>query len=110
MTGGSASVRAIQQSLDDLRTPLIDVEFAVLDLETTGGSPATDRITEVGVVKVRGGEVTGTFHTLVNPRMSIPPMITALTGISNAMVANEEPIEIVLPCLLEFLEIGRAHV
>jgi DNA polymerase-3 subunit epsilon len=96
-------VRAVQQSLDDLGTPLIDVEFAVLDLETTGGSPATDRITEVGVVKVRGGEVTGTFHTLVNPRVPIPPMITALTGISNAMVADREPIEVVLPCLLEFL-------
>ncbi len=96
-------MRAVQKSLDDLRTPLIAVEFAVLDLETTGGSPATDRITEVGVVKVCGGEVTGTFHTLVNPRMPIPPMITALTGISNAMVANEEPIEVVLPCLLEFL-------
>jgi DNA polymerase III subunit epsilon len=96
-------VRAVQNSLDDLGTPLVDVEFAVLDLETTGGSPATDQITEVGVVKVRGGEVAGTFHTLVNPRMPIPPMITALTGISDAMVANEEPIEVVLPCLLEFL-------
>jgi DNA polymerase-3 subunit epsilon len=96
-------VRAVQHSLDDLGTPLVDVEFAVLDLETTGGSPATDQITEVGVVKVCGGEVTGTFHTLVNPRMSIPPMITALTGITNAMVANQEPIEVVLPCLLEFL-------
>jgi DNA polymerase-3 subunit epsilon len=95
-------VRAVQQALDELGTPLVDVEFAVLDLETTGGSPATDRITEVGVVKVRGGEVTGTFHTLVNPRMSIPPMIAALTGISDAMVANQEPIEVVLPCLLEF--------
>jgi DNA polymerase-3 subunit epsilon len=96
-------VRAVRQSLDDLGTPLVNVEFAVLDLETTGGSPATDQITEVGVVKVHGGEVTGTFHTLVNPRMSIPPMVTALTGITNAMVANEEPIEVVLPCLLEFL-------
>ena len=94
---------AVQQSLDDLGTPLVDIEFAVLDLETTGGSPATDRITEVGVVKVCGGQVTGTFHTLVNPRMPIPPMITALTGISNAMVANEEPMATVLPCLLEFL-------
>src|SRR5215216_841763 len=99
----SARVRAVQQSLDELGTPLVEVEFAVLDLETTGGSPATDRITEVGVVKVRGGEVTGTFHALVNPLMPIPPMITALTGISDAMVANQEPIEVVLPCLLEFL-------
>jgi DNA polymerase-3 subunit epsilon len=96
-------VRAVQQALDELGTPLVDVEFAVLDLETTGGSPAMDRITEVGVVKVRGGEVTGTFHSLVNPRMPIPPMISALTGISDAMVADEEPIEVVLPCLLEFL-------
>jgi DNA polymerase III subunit epsilon len=96
-------VRAVQQSLEDLGTPLVDIEFAVLDLETTGGSPATDRITEVGVVKVCGGEVTGTFHTLVNPRMPIPPMVTARTGISDAMVANQEPIEVVLPCLLEFL-------
>jgi DNA polymerase-3 subunit epsilon len=96
-------VLAVQQSLDDLGIPLVGVEFAVLDLETTGGSPAMDRITEVGVVKVRGGQVTGTFETLVNPRTPIPAMITALTGISNAMVSNEEPIEVVLPCLLEFL-------
>ncbi|HTF60374.1 MAG TPA: exonuclease domain-containing protein, partial [Actinomycetes bacterium] len=48
---------AIQGRLDDLGTPLVDVEFVVLDLETTGGSPANDRITEVGAVKIRGGEV-----------------------------------------------------
>src|SRR6266508_2600020 len=96
-------MRAVKQSLGDLGTPVVDIEFTVLDLETTGGSPATDQITEVGVIKVCGGEVTGTFHTLVNPRMTIPPMITALTGITNAMVANQEPIEVVLPCLLEFL-------
>jgi len=51
----AASV-AIQGRLDDLGTPLLDVEFVVLDLETTGGSPANDRITEVGAVKIRGGE------------------------------------------------------
>ena len=93
---------AAQLSLDDLGTPLAEVEFVVLDLETTGGSPASDRITEVGALKVRGGELLGTFHALVNPRMPIPTMITALTGISDAMVADAEPIEVVLPCLLEF--------
>jgi DNA polymerase III subunit epsilon len=101
----AASV-AVQGRLDDLGTPLLDVEFVVLDLETTGGSPANDRITEVGAVKIRGGAVLGTFHTLVNPRMPIPPMVSAITGITNAMVADSEPIEVVLPCLLEFL--GRA--
>jgi len=98
----AASV-AIQGRLDDLGTPLLDVEFVVLDLETTGGSPAHDRITEVGAVKIRGGEVLGTFHTLVNPEVPIPPLISALTGITNPMVADAEPIEVVLPCLLEFL-------
>jgi DNA polymerase-3 subunit epsilon len=98
----AASV-AIQGRLDDLGTPLLDVEFVVLDLETTGGSPAHDRITEVGAVKVRGGEILGTFHTLVNPEVPIPPLISALTGITNPMVADAEPIEVVLPCLLEFL-------
>jgi DNA polymerase-3 subunit epsilon len=97
---------AIQGRLDDLGTPLVDVEFVVLDLETTGGSPANDRITEVGAVRIRGGEVLGTFQTLVNPGVSIPPLISALTGITDPMVADEEPIEVVLPCLLEF--IGRA--
>jgi DNA polymerase-3 subunit epsilon len=97
---------AVQGRLDDLGTPLLDVEFVVLDLETTGGSPANDRITEVGAVKIRGGEVLGTFHSLVNPEVPIPPLISALTGITDGMVAGAEPIEVVLPCLLEFL--GRA--
>ena len=98
----AASV-ALQGRLDDLGTPLLDVEFVVLDLETTGGSPANDRITEVGAVKIRGGEVIGTFQTLVNPGVPIPPLISALTGITDPMVADQEPIEVVLPCLLEFL-------
>ena len=52
-----AAPAAVQGRLDDLGTPLAEVEFVVLDLETTGGSPANDRITEVGAVKVRGGEL-----------------------------------------------------
>ena len=78
---------AIQRSFEDLGRPLADVTFAVLDLETTGGSPASCEITEVGVVKVCGGDVLGTFQTLVNPGMAVPPSITFLTGISDAMVA-----------------------
>ncbi|HKE98591.1 MAG TPA: DEDD exonuclease domain-containing protein [Actinomycetes bacterium] len=96
-------MRPRQLTLEELGTPLVDVEFAVIDLETTGGSPSDDRITEVGVVKVRGGEVTGTFQTLVRPDVPIPPMISALTGITDGMVATAEPIETVLPCLVEFL-------
>ena len=92
-----------QASLDDLGTPLIDVTFCVLDLETTGGSPQDDRICEIGAVKVRAGECLGTFHTLVDPGRDIPPAITVLTGITTQVVRPAPRIEEVLPSLLEFL-------
>jgi DNA polymerase-3 subunit epsilon len=92
-----------QRSLDDLGTPLHAVTFVVVDLETTGGSAATDAITEVGALKLRGGELLGTLDTLVNPGVPIPPMITVLTGITEAMVLPAPRIAEVLPALLEFL-------
>ena len=91
-----------QLSIDDLGTPLCDVTFVVVDLETTGGSPRDCEITEIGAVKVRGGQVLGEFATLVNPRQQIPPFIAALTGITQAMVACAPPIEAVLPSFLDF--------
>lgn len=93
----------MQRSFDELGTPLCDVTFAVIDLETTGGSPATCAITEVGAVRYRAGECLGTFQTLVNPGVPIPPMITVLTGITEAMVLPAPAIGEVLPPLLEFL-------
>jgi DNA polymerase-3 subunit epsilon len=92
-----------QLSFDELGTPLRDVTFVVLDLETTGGSAAVDAITEVGAVKMRGGEQLGELATLVDPGSGIPPMIVALTGITQAMVTGAPRIERVLPSLLEFL-------
>jgi DNA polymerase-3 subunit epsilon len=92
------------RSFEDLGTPLRDVTFCVLDLETTGASPATCAITEVGAIKVRGGECVGTFQTLVNPGVPIPPEIVVLTGITEAMVLPAPRIEEVLPPLLEFLD------
>ena len=94
---------ARQASLDDLGTPLSEVTFVVLDLETTGGSPHDCAITEVGAVKLRGGECLGRFETLVNPGVPIPPLITVLTGITEAMVLPAPRIEEVLPPLLEFI-------
>src|SRR3954468_1042853 len=75
-----------QRAFDELGRPLRDITFTVVDLETTGGSAeAGSMITEIGAVKVRGGEVLGEFQTLVNPHTEIPPFIAVLTGISNAM-------------------------
>jgi DNA polymerase-3 subunit epsilon len=91
-----------QATFDDLGTPLHEVTFCVIDLETTGGSRVDDRITEVGAVLLRGGECLGTFQTLVNPRCRVPPAITVLTGITEPMLVPAPPIEAVLPALLEF--------
>ena len=66
---------------------LADIEFAVVDVETTGGSPARgDRIVEFASVRMRNGRITGGFETLVNPGLSIPRWITGLTGIDNELV------------------------
>lgn len=92
----------VQGSFDDLGTPLSDVTFVVVDLETTGGSPASCQITEIGAVKTRGGEVVGEFHSLVNPGEPIPAFIAVLTGITDETVANSPRIGAVLPSFLEF--------
>ncbi len=92
-----------QRSFDELGRALRDVTFCVVDLETTGGSPAAgSMITEIGAVKVRGGEVLGEFQTLVYPETPIPAFIAVLTGISNSMVADAPPIASALPAFLEF--------
>jgi DNA polymerase-3 subunit epsilon len=92
-----------QPSFDDLSAPLIDVTFCVLDLETTGGSPKDCEITEIGAVKYRGGELLGTFQTLVDPGLPIPPSITILTGITQAMVIDAPEIATALPAFFEFI-------
>ncbi|RNI24405.1 DEDD exonuclease domain-containing protein [Flexivirga caeni] len=94
---------AIQATFDDLGTPLAEVTFVVLDLETTGGSPTDCRITEIGAVKVRGGEVLGEFQTLVNPGEPIPAFISVLTGITDPMVASAPHIGQAMPAFLEFI-------
>ena len=83
--------------------PLHDVEFCIIDLETTGGSHEYHSITEIGAVKYRGGIEIDRFTTLVNPGCAIPPFITVLTGITNTMVATAPPIEDTLQPLLNFI-------
>ncbi len=68
--------------------PLLDSPLAIVDLETTGAHPVHDRVTEVAVIEVEGGEVRDEWSTLVNPECAIPAAIQALTGITNDMVAG----------------------
>ena len=77
-----------QLTFGDIGEDLAKVVFVVVDLETTGGPATSAGITEIGAVKVLAGEVIGEFATLVRPEASIPPHITALTGIDNAMVLD----------------------
>ncbi|WP_433377258.1 DEDD exonuclease domain-containing protein [Actinoplanes sp. CA-142083] len=98
----------VQGTLDTLLSDpaalsLAETTFVVLDLETTGGAADGAGVTEIGAVKVRGGEELGVFATLVNPGERIPAFITVLTGITDAMLAPAPAIETVLPSLLEFL-------
>ena len=92
-----------QRSFEELGTPLAEVTFCVVDLETTGGSPADHAITEVGALKVRLGEAVGTFQTLVDPGEPVPAFVRLLTGITDEMLIDAPPIETVLPAFLEFL-------
>ncbi len=92
-----------QRSFEELGTPLAEVPFCVLDLETTGLSPDTCAITEIGAARYVGGVETGKFHTLVNPGREIPPSVTVMTGITQAMVIDAPKIEEALPSFLEFL-------
>lgn len=72
----------------DKSTTLAHATFAFLDIETTGGSSTSDRITEIGIRFWRGGEVVGEWQTLLNPETRISPFIEQLTGINNEMVAD----------------------
>jgi DNA polymerase-3 subunit epsilon len=92
-----------QRRFDDLGAPLHDVTFCVIDLETTGGSRHRDAITEVAAVRYRGGERLDSLVTLVNPGVPIPPTITYLTGITEAMLAPAPPIAPVLAALQELI-------
>lgn len=80
--GFTARIEKLQWIVDPNRL------YVVLDVETTGGKAGTDRITEIGAVKVQSGEILDTFNTLINPERHIPSFISRLTGISNAMVAD----------------------
>jgi DNA polymerase-3 subunit epsilon len=90
MSESTHSCEDRQLSWVDLETEeaLSDLTFVVVDLETTGGPASQAGITEIGAVKVRGGQVHGEFATLVQPEGSIPAHIQALTGITNSMVRD----------------------
>lgn len=92
------------------RGPLREMDYVVVDLETTGTTPSRGhRVTEVAAVQVSDGRVVGEFSSLVDPGRPIPPSIQELTGITDAMVADAPPFEEVCDLLRERME-GRIFV
>jgi len=91
--------------LDSFKVPLEKATFAVLDIETTGGKPPLERITEIAILRLDGkGTELSRYSTLVNPRKKIPPYVVRHTGISDSMVDAAPIIEEVLPKILHFLD------
>ena len=95
--------------VDDLKELIVNPRgqkfadtFVVFDLETTGFSPLTNKIIEIGAVKIENGKITNRFHTFVNPEVPIPFEIENLTGINDHMVLTAPKIEEALPDFLEF--------
>lgn len=80
--------------------------FIVFDIETTGFRAHKDKFTEIGAVKIVDGVIKDKFSEFINPGVPIPPHITDITSITNEMVKNAPPIEVVLPKFIEFCEEG----
>ncbi|GAB2918078.1 exonuclease domain-containing protein [Rheinheimera gaetbuli] len=96
--GFNARIEKLQWIVDPNRL------YVVLDVETTGGKAGTDRITEIGAVKLQAGKVVDTFNTLINPERPIPSFISRLTGISNSMVSDAPKFADIAGQLTEFLQ------
>ena len=77
--------------------------YVVFDLETTGMNPTSDRIIEIGAIKVENDSITGTFNTLINPETFISSFITNIVHITNDMVRNKPTISLVLPKFYDFI-------
>jgi DNA polymerase III epsilon subunit-like protein len=97
-----AAVRARLRQPRARRRAFDAVEFVIVDVETTGWSPEEAGITEIGAVRMSGGQIRAEFSTLVNPGQAIPPDIVALTGISDAMVTAAPPPAAALAGFLDF--------
>lgn len=98
------TLRRLKRFLPDLAYPMPDATIVVFDLETTGLDAETDRIIEVGAIKLKGLEPVAQFSTLVKTDIELTDDIVKITGITQDMLEGQPAIEAVLPKFLEFIE------
>ncbi|MCD2348361.1 DNA polymerase III subunit alpha [Clostridium guangxiense] len=91
-------------SVTNAKGQSIDTIYCILDLETTGFSPVTEKITEIGIMKYKDGKVIDSFSCFVNPQKPIPARVVEITNITDDMVKDAETIEQAFPKMLEFIE------
>ena len=91
-------------SVRNIKGQSIDTTYCVFDLETTGFSPKLEKITEIGIMKVKDGKVIDTFSSFVNPEKPIPQRVVEVTNITDDMVRDAETIDKVLPKILDFMK------
>ncbi|MFL0246110.1 DNA polymerase III subunit alpha [Candidatus Clostridium stratigraminis] len=93
-----------RSSVTNLKGQSIDTTYCVLDLETTGFSPITEKITEIGIMKYKDGKVIDEFSTFVNPEKPIPLRVVEVTNITDDMVREAETIDSIFPQMLDFIK------
>ena len=94
----------LKEIVDNSKGQSLDEDYVVFDIETTGFSCVTNKIIEIGAVKVSGGQIVDRYSTFVNPKEPIPFDIEKLTSINDSMVADAPDIETVLPEFMKFCE------
>ena len=90
--------------IDHLNISLKEGRYTIFDIETTGGNPERNGITEIFALRFHNGEVIDTFYSMVNPKVRIPPIVRRMTGITDKMVRDAPSIECIMPRFVDFIE------
>ncbi|SHH99875.1 PolC-type DNA polymerase III [Sporanaerobacter acetigenes] len=97
-------VNDIRSIVTNCKGRSLNTEYVVFDIETTGFSPINNKITEIGAVKIKNGEIIDRYSQLINPEVPIPEKIVDLTGITDELVRNKPTIDNILPGFYNFIE------